>query len=546
MKANIKVSVIVALVAAVVAVLVVVYLHIDGFVEKKVTEHIQTQMADSPLTLEWSDLNIRMIHGSVSVEGLHIELVKPDSLGQDSAYVKLHVQHLYAGHVNWLKMARQRVLHLDCINVSQPVLTTRSPEEAMKLLEDLPQDTAQQQVPISAIELERFKIENASGDVTNITDKLHLSLDSLNLTLHDLAFTFADTSFTLCDSVYLFDVRNLLYCSEDGLTRAEVKRVHTTDAGPIYVEGIEGGNTDKPQEHAHHMGNVAATWMQFSMRDIHTSPINLFRTAKNKELKLDSIRISGNSMTIYRDDQYLAQETYPMPQEDMMKSEMPFLIDRIHIDMNKFAVNLTNNGKGIGSLAFKDNNILMQNVTNKEGSVVTTKYTGRLSDGGKVKVGMDMTVNNACSFHFVQDITNTHGATLTDFTVPLMGVALGATIHSVHLDCTGNKNTLSGTFCMQYDSLTMHVEEDSPLEDLAKAAGIVNLFAPMVLQKQNPRHPGQPAESLEVKATRNPWKPFPFYFMEQTTGGIVRTILPKGIAESVIKAQQKADQAKTK
>ena len=535
-----------SIVAAVVAVLVVVYLCIDGIVEKKVTEHIQKLAADSPLTLEWSDLDIRMFHGSVSVEGLNVELVMPDSLTGDSAFVKMHVPYLYAGHINWLKVARHRVLHIDRINVSRPVLTTRSPEEVMKALEQLPQDTTPQQIPLSAIELDRFKLVNASGDVTNITDKLHLSLDSLSLTLHDLAFTFADTSFTLCDSVYMFDVRNLLYCSEDGLTSATVKRVHTADAGPIYVEGVEGGNTDKPKEHAHRMGNVAATWMQFSMRDIHTSPINLFLTAKNKELKLDSVRISGNSMTIYRDDQYPAKEKYPMPQEDMMKSEMPFLINLIHIDFDKFAVSLTDNGKNVGSLAFTHNDIKMKNVTNKEGSVVTTAVTNRLADGGKVKVGMEMTVNQACSFHFVQDMTDTHGTTLADFTVPLMGVALGADIHSIHLDCKGNKNTLAGTFCMQYDSLTMHVEEDSPVEDLAKTAGIVNLFAPMVLQKQNPRHPGQPAESFEVKGTHNPWKPFPFYFMDPITEGIMKTILPLGIAESVLKSQQKAAQSKKK
>lgn len=535
-----------SIVAAVLAVLIVVALCIDGIVEKKVTAHLQKLSAESPLTLEWSDMNIHLFHGSLRVKELNVELIMPDSLGKDSAYVRLQIPYLYAGHINWIKVARHRVLHIDRVNVSHPVLTARSPEEVMNALEQLPRDTTPQKVPLQGIELDRFKLVNASGDITNITDKLHLSLDSLNITLHDLMFNFADTTFTMCDTEYKLEARNLLYCSEDGLTCAVVKHFHTADAGPVCLEGIEGGNTDKPKEHAHRMGNVAATWMQFSMRDIHTSPINLFSTAKSKELLLDSVCISGNSMTIYRDDQYPAKEKYPMPQEDMMKAEVPFLINNIHVDVDRFAVSLTDNGKNIGSLAFTHNDIRMKNVTNKEGSVVSTTVTNRLADGGKVKIGMEMTINPACSFHFVQDMTNTHGTTLADFTVPLMGVALGADIHSIHLDCKGNKHDLSGTFCMQYDSLTMHVEEDSPVEDLAKRAGIVNLFAPMVLQKQNPRHPGQPAQSYEVHGTYNPWKPFPFYFMDPITEGIMRTILPQRIAESVLKSQQKAAQSKRK
>ena len=532
--------------AAVLTVLIVVGLCIDGIVEKKATEFVQKMTADSPLTLKWSDMKIRLFHGSIRLKGLEAELVVPDSLGKDTAYVRMEVPYFYAGHISWLKMARHRVLHINRINIAHPVLTTRSPEEVMKALEQLPRDTTQKEVPLKAIELDRFKLVDASGDVTNSKDKLHLSLDSLDVTLYDLAFCFADTSFTMLDTEYLLEARNLQFCSEDGLTVATMKRFHTEDAGAICLEGIEGGNTDKPKEHAHRMGNVAATWMQFSMRDIRTSPINLFQTAQSKELNLDSIFISGNSMTIYRDDQYPAKETYPMPQEDMMKSEAPFLINHMQINVDKFAVSLTDNGKNVGSLAFTHNEIQMKNITNKEGSVVSTTVTNRLADGGKVKMGMEMTVNPACSFTFHQEMTKTHGATLADFTVPLMGVALGADIHSIRLDCKGNKNHLAGTFCMEYDSLTMHVEEDSPVEDLAKAAGIVNLFAPMVLQKQNPRHPDQPAQTFEVQGTRNPWKPFPFYFMDPITEGIMKTILPLGIAESVLKSQQKAAQAKRK
>ena len=535
-----------SVIAAVLAALIIVGLCIDSIAEKKVMEHLRKLSADSPLTLEWSDLDIRLFHGSLRVKELNAELIMPDSLTGDSAYVRMHVPYLYAGHINWIKVARHRVLHIDRINVSRPVLTARSPKEVMNALEQLPRDTAPQKIPLQGIELDRFMLVNASGDITNIADQLHLSLDSLSVTLHDLAFDFADTSFTMLDSVYLLEAHNLLYCSEDGLLRSTVKRFHTSDAGPICLEGIEGGNTDKPKEHAHRMGNVAATWMQFSMRDIRTSPINLFRTAQSKELQLDSILISGNSMTIYRDDQYPAKEKYPMPQDDMMKAEVPFLINHMHINVDKFAVSMTDNGTNVGSLALTHNDIRMKNVTNKEGAVISTAVTNRLADGGKVKVSMEMVNNPACSFTFRQEMTGTHGAALADFTVPLMGVALGADIHSIRLDCKGNKNKLNGTFCMQYDSLTLHVDEHSPVEQLAKTAGLVNVFAPLVLQKQNPRHADQPAQSYEVQGTRDPWKPFPFYFMPPITEGIMKTILPPNIAASMLKTQQKSAQSKGK
>ena len=533
--------------SAVLAVFVIAALCVDGFATKQVSEQLHKLSMQDNLTLEWSDLDVRLIHGSFSVDDLMVELTVPenDSIKNDSAFIRMTIPYLYAGHIHWIKAARQRILHLDRITVERPVLTARSAKDVLDALAEQPKDTAVQN-PLQGVRVDRFKLKDAAGDITNCNDKLHLGIDSLNITLRDLSFNFADTTFGICDSLYLLTASNMLFCSEDGLTKATVDRFYTADAGPIRLGGINGGNTDKKAEHAHRMGNIAATWMQFSMRDIHTSPVNIIRTAMNKELKLDSLLISGNSMEIYRDHQFAPKEKYPMPQEDMMKSEVPFLIDHMLIDVDKFVISLTENGKDVGTLAFTHNNIHMSNITNAQGSVVKTVVTNRLSDGGSVKMGMDMTVNPACSFTFHQEMTKTHGSTLAALTVPVMGVAIGADIHSLRLDCKGDKHSLQGKFCMQYDSLTLHVEENTPIEDLAKTAGIVNLFAPVVLQKQNPRHADQPAESFDVQGKRDPWKPFPFYFMDPITEGIMKTILPLSMAESVLKSQQKAAQKKGK
>jgi len=508
-----------------------VVLKADMMAKKMVTERLNQLAAEKQLPLSWSDIDIHLLHGSVQVEDLALDLKVPQADGKDTAFVHVRVPKIYAGHIHWITLAKHRVLHIDRIRIKRPEVSLRSPKEALETL-PLQEDTAMT-IPLQAVRIDRIQLINGAAEMTNCSDKLHVALDSLNITLRDVAYLFADSTLTLNDSIYHLEVHNLLYCSEDGLFSATVEDVLTADAGGICINGIQGGNTDKKTEHAHRMGNVASTWVEFTMQDILTSPISLVRTAQKQELTLDSIRIRGSRVNMHRDNHYPSAETYPLPQESLAEAEIPLLINRMHIVLDRFNFSMTDNGKDIGSLNFNHNDICISNITNTPDAVMKSNVSNRLPDGGTVKIGMDMRVNPACSFTYRQEIHNTRGATLASYTAPLMGATLGGNIHSIKMECKGNKHTMDGTFCMIYDSLTMHIEDNTPFEQLAKVTGLVNVFMPAVLLKQNPRYPGKEPETYEVHGERDPWQPFPMYLFIPFNEGIYKSILPPSIAASM-------------
>lgn len=401
--------------------------------------------------------------------------------------------HLRIGHIHWLKLLSQRVVQVDRVRVSCEQIVY--------------------------------------ADTANFSS---LQLDSLTVEVHDICYNLRDSSFAYNDSVYLLQSGRLAYTSPDRLFEATVGSLYTRDAGEILLKDIAGGNTDKPEEHADRMGKQEVTWARFNLQAVRISPVNVIRLAQAQEINIDSVEICGKSTDIYYDSHYPPKEPYPMPSESMLAIKMPLHVGYIDAMLNQFHVAVTTDGKHAGTLELKQTHARIRNLSNRPGSTMHTTLQTHFADGGKVNIATDMTMNKQGSLTFDADITQTTGSNLASLTKPLLGVELNCNFHSICTRCTGDSKTLHGTFCMVYDSLSIHVDEDNPMEELGKFAGLVNTLAPVVLYNRNPRSANAEPKSFEVQAQHDPMQPFPAYFIGTINDGMLQTVLPFGIGKGLM------------
>ena len=503
----------------------------DRIAEKAAAAQLHKTAAEKGIELKWSDLRIRLLHGSVRIDSLQCRI------GQaDSAFIDLQVQRLYAGRIHRLKLLRERVLRIDKAELTGPQIETCSPREAAEMLKKQQHDkTRTKRLPIARAEVKRVSIKDGRIAVSMLENKLQAAADSLCICLHEAAYDLRDSSLTFCDSLYAFSACGTDFLSTDGLFRLSVASAATADGGCLIASGIRGGNTDRPEKHALNAGKAAATWAQFDITELRTSPVNILRSLKQKEIKADTLTVQGNYATIYRNNQYPPRAPYPMPQEALAKVPVPIELRHADIALNKLKFSLTTDGSNAGTLELKDLSARLRNITNHAGSTIHTALKSTLQDGGSINVHLDLKNNNMCTFGCKTEVTNTGGGNFGGFLRTIAGVNANCNIHRLNMDCHGDKHNQEGTFCMQYDSLKIHIDKDSPIEKLGKLAGVANAFAPAVLVKSNPRHKGGEPQTYTTACTRNPWKPFPVYLFKPLGDGIVQTVLPPAIAKPVSK-----------
>ncbi len=516
-----------------------VILKADIMAESILTEQLNKLSAEKQLPLTWSDMHVHLINGSIRIDSLTLNLTAAHKTKHDTACIMVQIPKLYIGRIHWIKLIKHRVLRIDKINIRQPHIITRSPKEAMQALSHNESDTAKHgPIPVHGIEIRTVNIKNGSFAFSQITDKLQMQADSVSLSIYHLAYNFADSTFSFCDSLYHFKTTNTCFTSANGLFRVKTKTIETADAGKIIIKNITGGNTDKKEQHASRMGKIPSTWAQFDIKQASTSPINIIRMAKAREIKIGRVDVQGSQVSIYRDNQYPPRKQYPMPQEAIAGISIPLNIGEVGVTTDRFNVSLTLDGIHSGSMVLKNNNIKISNLTNTKGKTFHTKLTSTLEDGGNIHADIDMVLNHKCEFSCITEITNTSGNNFLSFTKPLLGINARCNIHNLTMNSHGDKDKQQSTFCMQYDSLGISIDKTTPIERLSKMAGVINTFAPSVLFRQNPRQKGQMPQSYQVQCTRDPWKPFPVYLFGPLSEGIFQTVLPPAIAKTIEKKRK--------
>lgn len=509
--------------------------------------------------VDYKKLDVDVFQSAIKLDDV-VFCTMPDSvLPEDTPGVKAKVDRMVFSGCNFIRILNRNELSLQHITLNHPQVTLHMPiekpeepetkeEEVIEDLEDVNEKTA----ILRDLKVKSVRINDGSLRMRDVTNKMTLQLDSLYVRGNGLGYHFSEADemledgelaeYIFCnDSLYSLSMSNIRFVSPDGLFRADIKKLHTANAGPLTISGLHAFNTCEKGSLSKLMGGVKVTWVDMSLDEITTSPINLIRQAMRDTFELDSLHIAGNHSVILRDERYPAKEPFPMPQDILLGMDKKFVVNHVTGEFPGMEIQvLTTHLQNCGILHLGHLDMAVSNVSNVPQSRMNVVTNAAFGEDGLGKITMNMTMNKAANFDFAAHIKGLKGSMFSDFLHPLFGAEMNCNIHDLTTSFRGNRDEVKGTFCMQYDSLNLHVfKEDAPYTLIAKSANAINMFAPMIIQKSNPRRPNTEPVSFEVHAKRNPMNHFVFYLMAPMMDGSMQTLLPGFVVKSIHKKQEK-------
>ena len=479
----------------------------------------------------------------------------PDNeLAPDSAGMSVHVDKVAVRGFSLLKMLNRKEIDISSIALTHPEILLQAPLKMHEQIEDsvrydsLPDGSAR----LRNIVVRTVKIRNGRFEMRNVTDRTQFSLDSLDLTAYGIGYHFGDSTETpqgevlmgnmlYNDSLYAVSLKNLSFLSPDGLMCVEVNSFCTENAGPLNVQGIHAYNTCKKGELADKKGKIQVEWIDMSLAELTTTPVCLLRQLAERNFHIDTVNVRGDVLHMMKDVRYPPQKPYPMPQDELLKMDFPVYVGCMHMTAPAMNVEVvTTHLQNCGAMEMRRVDIQATNITNKPGETMKSVVHSQFGHGGESKILLNMKMDKAAHFDFQADMKGLKGSTFNKFLHPLFGAEIACNIHSINTAYAGNRDSVSGTFCMQYDSMRVEVfKEDAPYEMIAKNAGVINFFAPMIVPKSNPRNAKSEPITYHVHATRDPQHNFPVYLIAPMMDGLMQTLLPGFVVKMMAKKQQK-------
>ena len=489
------------------------------------------------LTLSYDQLKLRLLEGYIAVSGIDARMLLVDSLRHDTLKQHIAADCIEVKGINWLRL-RKRQLCLRAIEINSPsAQLVLPPTELLSVPQasaDLPALTdtviANRLQLLSAISIDKFNLTNGSISLSNAADRLTFSTDSLCLSCRDLNFNIADSTFCLNDSVYELNLSHIRLLTPDGLTRLTLGRLTANGQDGFCASRLRALNTCPREQLARRQGKVPVTWIDTQIEQVSSSKFNPLRQLSRRSIDIDTISVKGQSVQLYRDTQYPPKEPYPMPQEAILNIPIPVRVAHLLLTMPKAAIAVTDDGTHVGNMQVSDIRAQAQGFSNKPGSTLNADASCSLA-GGKAVANLTLTNDHPCSFTFSCKSSDMKAQHMNDFIQPFSGASARGNIHSLTLHTKGDAKTSESHFCMIYDSLTAHIDENNaPIAALAKAAGVINFFAPAIMQHSNPRHNGSAPVVCQSTTTRNTREDFAMYLLaEPLIDGMMHTLLPDGI-----------------
>lgn len=471
----------------------------DAFAKRKINEQLAHFKSEQYLPVTWSGLHVYLLAGRVCVDSLTVSMALPDSLTGDTIFLDIHSPRVDVGPVNWITLLRKRVVHID-----------------------------------------RARIKKTRIDLRRHSDQLHLHADSITVAVHDLSYNLRDSAFTYNDSVYLVKASHIALTAPDGLFNLRVGQLFTEDAGAIELQDIIGGHTCKREAFARINGKQPSTWAQFDVKRVRTSPVNIIRLALAQALDIESVEADLRSVEIYRDTQYPLKHPEPMPQEALMSMPLPMHIAKVNATLKQLDIAMTIDGEHSGALQIFRAKAAINDISNAAGNTMTATMDAELADRAKVHANAAFNNNKRCTFSYNAIAAHTTGANFRDLTKPMLGIEARINIHDLKASGKGDRKTMKGSFCMLYDSLAVHVDEQGPIAQLQKYAGIVNAFAPAVILNRNPRMLNTAPQTVEMVVEHYPLQSFPVYMFGVLIDGLVMTVLPPTVSKPVLQRIKEA------
>ena len=519
----------------------------DNIVTSIADGKIKEQLSkDSLRRISYDKLEVRLMQGAVNMYGINV--CQSDSVAPTNKYPGMWIsaESVELSGINWFSLKKKK-LDIHSIEVNSLTFRQTLPKNQPKkptTQTDTAKITAKITDYISRVEIDKFILNGANIKYRDLSSKLSLTTDSLSVQLHDLAYNLTDSTFTIDDEHYMLHVGKTDLTAADGLMALALNSLTTQDAGRLVLTGLHAYNTVPKEKLADLKGKIPVTWVDARLKKIESSPINIITLIKNKNVDIEQIVVQGDNVHLCRDIRYKAKEPYTMPQQDLLAVTIPLSIKTIKVSVPHLETNMTTDGEHYGVIPIQKINATINNICNKPDNELKSRFACELF-GGKADMYLSYFNDKDYSFILGGSLTDVRGEALEPFSRPMLGATLQCRLHELKMDIKGNSIKSAGKLCMQYDSLQVHIlKDESPLRMLAKNAGLINTFAPIVIQKSNPRAKGKEPVEYEVSATRDCYNNIIGYFSQNIVDGVMHTVLGNMVYDMVKDSRDKNKKSK--
>ena len=492
--------------------------------------------------MSYSRLDLNLAKGTVSLSDV--------SFSKDS--LKATVKKIETGHINLRQAWKTRQLLLDYIKADGVKVSFVQMPKTEGVIRDTAQKSAAlnklsgMQKYLDTIGVERVIINGDDFSLRRTGSHLGLGVGNISLRLSDFGYGISSGKFSYCDSLYDLRVNNLAFISADGLYTLSADSLYTRNSGSIAISSLHGRSTVGKRELAARKGKIPVSWTDLRIKHLRTSAINLARMVISREISIDSIFVTGNQLTVFRDNRYAPKKAFKMLQESLTSISTPLHIGYVDLSMPYLTMEIQPQKGKTGALHLHDVSAVVRNISNAPENTLEAHIRPRLGKG-RGDLHLSLKNDKNCSFNVKALINNVKGSDFETLLRPMFGVSVSADIKSLNSSVSANKHSAAGSFCMLYDNLKVTVEDPAILSKrFSNKVGLVNKLAGAAIHKQNPRKRQEEPFACQVSANRDPMKNFGAYLVSVLLDGMEKTCLRELTYKEAEKLKSKGNEIKEK
>lgn len=495
-------------------------------------------------TFHYGDIHFRPLRRIVIVTDLYFNSTIHDTLPRDTTGLEVSVKRLYIKYSGLTEIVRNKDVSVKHLSVIEPSLRCQfpfhaTPEGNTPLEHSVNAEmetTAYTLQYVARLNVDEVDIQNARFEANQPDHPFYIQADSIDLRLHHLGFDFTTKKASYNDSTYLLSIRNIESLTPDGMFQLNARHIETADAGRIYIRDIRARHIVPKKKLANLSGKIPAIWTDLQLDYIETSPLNIIRAVLNRQVALDTVFAGGRMMEVYEDQRYKPRKPYNMPQEDMMRQNLPLDIHHVVFNMDRMDYTLATTNINHGNLTLKNISVEASRINNRPGNTMETILCCDFPKGGSLDARLRLKMNKNSSFSADIRATGIQGREFDSFMRPLFGITFQIAVDKVESRIQGDRNTAHGDFTLLYHGLEVQAYPgESPYQIISKNAGAINFFSKGLLPKANPNLltpdskgllPSEKVRSYDIAAKRDPMVMFQVYLIATLGDGIKKTLLP--------------------
>lgn len=466
-------------------------------------------------------VHLSLLAGNVELKDVAFALRNTTDAGPD---IEGNIQSLKLQHVRWFRLSKGEA-RADRLLIREPVARI-----LLKAHQEEAPDTTQAQEKsfLKKVSLAELKVEDGRVSLRGKADSTRASAQKINFSVSEIALNLPEQIFEFNDSTYRVALDSLDYRDAQGLTRYQVGHLATTDAGPIEAQAMHLYNCVPQEEVAERMGKVSAMWFDVKLDTLSTSAINIPRMLNGHRVDIDNIHLAGTEATIFQDDRYPPAVPYATMQEGINAADWPLQINRIDARLDTFTFIWETTHINCGAFPMHQVFLDIKSVSNTPGNVMALAMKAGRPNHSRLSMTVSIKNDKQETTKGTMKVQGLEASKLDAFTRPLFGATVQANFHQMDCSFQGNKDRMTGEFCMIYDHLSVKAWDDAnaPIKFVAQNSGLATFLANMVLPKANPSSPGRDPKRVEYAFERNPMQPYAAYLVQSLTTGMLHTMIP--------------------